>query len=1322
MKKLLLNICYFFLIGHLYSQGFNNSSDRSYINIAMPKTPESSSIERYGEIALDEFSGTPNISFPLYNLQGRFLQVPISLSYNASGIKVSQEATWAGLGFDINAGGRITVETKGNIDDITRYVTTDPLFKVGLSRIFNKSYGNHNTSLMRYAFLDWGKMTGQTAPGFHVNDTLWDSDFTVSNAAWYGMGEPDIFHANFNGNSVSFYIDILTDQVKFIGEKSLFSVNINRNSNGGIIKFIITDNGGTQYFFEQLETSKLTAPTHNYGGFSIYQTTTAWLLTKIQHHSGETMLFSYTNYGKIYPAFTWSANQSMVYNETLISNSPVNAQSQSEHDVYYLTKIESDNATLNFILGTRDDLQGTGARKLAQINVVNKANSIINSVIFNYDYFIGAEFPGKTQDYYKKRLRLISFKSGNNNNSPIHYFHYNNITVPSKLSFAQDHWGYCNGFTSATATNPNEMLPSFASLGALETRGFGPMRSCGIAPPPSSNGVISSAFDGAANRNCNPYLMQSMMLDSIIYPTGGSVKFTFEPHESDYQNKGISDFIGGGLRVKQIKKYSGPNVLAGITEYSYKEDETNQRTSGIYLGAINYLDISNKSSSTPVNGGSGTMGVSNTHITLSNFGDINADKLTVGYRRIKIKNLDFSGNGANGYTVKHFNVNHPYQVDYIANSSPPYQFPSPYPCASCTWDASGIEHLLKDRSAIPPVPVRDLDGKMYLEEIFDATGNIKKSINYYYRQAANEQGFYSLKAEDNILGFQGILIEGFDCAFSNRWIRWSLCLNPAKSFFTVLDSVVEKTYAGSSFIQQKNAFKYNSYSQLEYKINDNSDGTQSIQRYKTPLSFPTPNYAIAPVGNAAMISQMKSDHIYDPVLESIYIQKTLTGDSLVTGGRFDIYQGTNLKYVYALETATPLTLPGQFQHSYYDYANYPGIPSNPSAGYTLKIDPRYKLNETANYNTHSLINEVLSGAGNKAFIWDEFNNNLLAASANSISTDIAFSSFESLAKGNWTYSGFAVTDNTAPTGKKVYQLSGGSITKSGLNSSSTYLLTYWTKNGSAFSIAGTQTGYPINKFTINGWKYFEHKISGQSAVAISGSGFIDELRLHPFTALMTTYAYDPLVGIINQTDAGNRISRYYYDELNRLILIKDQDNNILKKICYNYAGQTENCNIYFNTVQSGSASKQCSAGYTGSTHTYIVPANTYISTIDVSAANAKAQADVNTNKQDYANSVGTCTFSQIPINYSNYTSSSFSAQFYNNATSVSYYFTFNPYTGNSTIGQVPAGNYMVIIYPASGSSYNISVGANYQYGTSSFYAGNVQIDCGSCGEVYIDYY
>jgi YD repeat-containing protein len=72
-------------------------------------------------------------------------------------------------------------------------------------------------------------------------------------------------------------------------------------------------------------------------------------------------------------------------------------------------------------------------------------------------------------------------------------------------------------------------------------------------------------------------------------------------------------------------------------------------------------------------------------------------------------------------------------------------------------------------------------------------------------------------------------------------------------------------------------------------------------------------------------------------------------------------------------------------------------------------------------------------------------------------------------------------------------------------------------------------------------------------VSITGSGIIlDELRLYPIDAQMTTYTYSPLVGMTSSCSVNSLTTYYEYDGLNRLLRIRDVDGNIIKQYDYQY--------------------------------------------------------------------------------------------------------------------------------------------------------------------------
>ncbi|MFZ1527280.1 MAG: DUF5977 domain-containing protein [Ferruginibacter sp.] len=207
---------------------------------------------------------------------------------------------------------------------------------------------------------------------------------------------------------------------------------------------------------------------------------------------------------------------------------------------------------------------------------------------------------------------------------------------------------------------------------------------------------------------------------------------------------------------------------------------------------------------------------------------------------------------------------------------------------------------------------------------------------------------------------------------------------------------------------------------------------------------------------------------------------------------------------------------------------------------------------------------------------------------------------------------------------------------------------------------------------------------------------LNKIRTGLPNAFVTTYTYAIGIGITSETDPRGKTIYYQYDGLNRLTLIKDQDGKILKKVCYNYAGIPENCTFYGNAAKSQNFTRSCPPGNTGSTVTYTVPANTYYSAISQADADAQAQGDIDANGQAYANANGTCTPSPFNVNFQNNTSYPYTVVFTNTATSVVTTYTVNPSPSVQLLGQLPQGTYNINI----SSSYS-SASVTLQYGTTT---------------------
>ncbi len=168
--------------------------------------------------------------------------------------------------------------------------------------------------------------------------------------------------------------------------------------------------------------------------------------------------------------------------------------------------------------------------------------------------------------------------------------------------------------------------------------------------------------------------------------------------------------------------------------------------------------------------------------------------------------------------------------------------------------------------------------------------------------------------------------------------------------------------------------------------------------------------------------------------------------------------------------------------------------------------------------------------------------------SNAAQADIAYTSFESTGSGNWTIGSASRDATDKMTGKKSYNLSNGNISKSSLSSGKQYLLTLWAKSGASVSVNSSSLSTSIA--SQQGWNLYAVNLTGITSVTISGSGLVDEVRLHPKYANMVTSTYEPIVGITCTTDANNTISYNEYDNLNRPMLVRDKDKNIIKRFQY----------------------------------------------------------------------------------------------------------------------------------------------------------------------------
>lgn len=214
----------------------------------------------------------------------------------------------------------------------------------------------------------------------------------------------------------------------------------------------------------------------------------------------------------------------------------------------------------------------------------------------------------------------------------------------------------------------------------------------------------------------------------------------------------------------------------------------------------------------------------------------------------------------------------------------------------------------------------------------------------------------------------------------------------------------------------------------------------------------------------------------------------------------------------------------------------------------------------------------------------------------------------------------------------------------------------------------------------------------------NGGGIVwfDEIRLYPANAFMTTYTHDPLVGLTSTTDPNNITTYYEYDAFGRLAVERDQHQKIIKRLCYNFSGEAENCSYFYNTPKTQSFTRtNCGQGYIGGAYTYSVPANVYGSAISQEDADDKAQKAVNTLGQSFANQYGTCT----PFFYSNVINDTY-------------------YSQNCNFGETPMPYYIQVPY----GEFTSTISQSDADAQAQLYAQDQANTYGGCQNFYISVY
>lgn len=209
-----------------------------------------------------------------------------------------------------------------------------------------------------------------------------------------------------------------------------------------------------------------------------------------------------------------------------------------------------------------------------------------------------------------------------------------------------------------------------------------------------------------------------------------------------------------------------------------------------------------------------------------------------------------------------------------------------------------------------------------------------------------------------------------------------------------------------------------------------------------------------------------------------------------------------------------------------------------------------------------------------ASIWDTRIGQCVAKVSGAKYRDIAYCSFEGAfkplgatdaAKGNWDFNTARIqlasttAASVAMTGKYIYELpvsapwlqQGGNVIESKFATSAgtKYILTCWATGNPDIQLGNTSL-LVSNVRQVGNWHLYSVTFAGNgSNLLIRNPGtstiHLDELRLYPAGSSISTTTYEPLLGVSSQCDNQSNIIHYEYDDFGRLIATRDIDGNVL---------------------------------------------------------------------------------------------------------------------------------------------------------------------------------
>lgn len=581
----------FYLIATIIFNVFFAQQERLE-NVLKISPPEYTNFLRYDKIPNIGFVGGIDLSIPIYEINFG-IKIPISLSYNTKGFKLSDVAPNTGLGWNLTGSGTISLEVN-DIDDFTKdfheiqydqsiYEPDPPapcLVRIGyLSSGYNPYYpSGPPQDLKTDSSPDFYSVS---APGLKTKFYL---EKDISNCptddCTYNYYKYNLKFLDFSPHK---YDPVTRENFSF------FPINNVNNyyyeNNLEIKKFTIYNGEGYKYTFSEFsgQTTSYTSsnllsywkPANSPGSGDA----TLWYLTSIESPKGQKVEYIYedftNDYMYLYKNLTSHQEHNFGYNFNLPPYISISETEKGSHigeveDSFFyktrhlgskrLKKIIFPEGSIDFTYNNiRNDYPG---HTLDKVTIKNIFGNIIKDFELQYSYFLPIE-NNCVDNYDCLRLRLdriielnkgtYKFSYGNNNGD---------YKLPRRSSSKIDFLGFYNNNSSNYFDGSMNAIP-------ISKYYFYPTLNEDKIFPFKLNENLSEFTSGDTDRTPNSFSLTGL-LSSITYPTGGSCELEYENDKFKYLN---DEYPLGSSRIKSISYKDVGNVLVKKVNYIFTNEQ-----------------------------------------------------------------------------------------------------------------------------------------------------------------------------------------------------------------------------------------------------------------------------------------------------------------------------------------------------------------------------------------------------------------------------------------------------------------------------------------------------------------------------------------------------------------------------------------------------------------------------------------------------------------------------------------------------------------------------------------------------------------------------